>query len=144
LVSKKFAVLAAALLAAACGNEATEPEEGAGTPQQAQVGDTVRLRLGASARIGTTGIVVSFNRVEGDSRCPIDAICVWQGDAAVRIELATNQQSRSSAQLHTTLDPKSVEYNGHSFRLIEVAPAPRASEPTRAEDYVVALEVTKR
>jgi hypothetical protein len=140
----QWVVLAAALIAAACGNEATEPADEAGTPQQAQVGDTVRLKLGSSARIGTTGITVTFAAVQGDSRCPIDAICVWPGDAEVRIDFRTASQPKSSAQLHSFTDPKLVEYNGYVFRLVEVAPARKASETPRLEDYVVALEVTSR
>ena len=143
MISKPFVVLAAALIAVGCGNQATEPEEGAGTPQQAQVGDTIRLRLGSSARIGTTGIVVGFTRVVGDSRCPIDALCVWAGDAEVRVDLSAGP-AKTSAQLHSFLEPKSVDYNGYVFRLIEVAPALRSTETPRTEDYVIALEVTKR
>jgi hypothetical protein len=140
----QWVVLAAALIAAACGNKATGPDDGAGTPQQAQVGDTVRLKLGTSARIGNTGITVTFAAVEGDSRCPIDALCVWAGDAEVRIDFRAPSQPKSSAQLHTFTEPRLVEYNGFVFRLVEVAPARKASEVPRLQDYVVALEVTSR
>jgi hypothetical protein len=134
-------VLAAALTAGACASQATQPEQDAGTPQQAQVGDTIRLRTGGMARIGASGVVVAFRRVEQDSRCPIDALCVWAGDAAVRIELTTDRQVWSPATLHSFLDPKAVDFAGYVFRLVEVAPPNVSTQATQPDDYVIALEV---
>ena len=39
------------------------------------------LRAGQEAQAGTSVLRVLFLRVVDDSRCPIDAICVWQGNA---------------------------------------------------------------
>jgi hypothetical protein len=138
-------VLAAvALGAGACARESLQPDPDAGTPQQAQVGDTIRLRAGELARIGTSDVVVAFRRVEEDSRCAIDVQCVWAGDAAVRIELTTDRRIWSPATLHSTLDPKDVEYGGHVFRLVDVAPPNVSTRQTRPQDYVIALEVVTR
>lgn len=139
--SWKMVALAAALGAAACASEATQPDQGAGAPQQAQVGDTIRLRAGGMARIGTSAVVVAFRRVEADSRCPIDVLCVWAGDAAVRIELTSDRRAWSAATLHSFLDPKTVAFGGFVFRLVEVAPPNVSTQRTRPEDYIIALEV---
>lgn len=142
--TRGIVALAAVLVTGACATEATQPDQGAGTPQQAQVGDTVRLRQGRSARIGTSDVVVAFRRVEEDSRCPIDVLCVWAGDAAVRLELTTDRRTWAPATLRSFLEPKSIEFGGYVFRLIEVAPAKVSTQPTRSEDYVIALEVKTR
>jgi hypothetical protein len=140
----KFLLLATALVAGACASEATQPEEGAGSPQQAQVGDTIRLRAGSSARIGTSGVVVAFRGIVADSRCPIDAVCVWAGDAEARIQLTSPGTTGTSVTLHSFTDPKSVTFGGFTFRLVEVAPPNVSTRRTDAKDYVIALEVTDR
>jgi hypothetical protein len=136
--------VAAAFAATACAREATQPDRGGATPQQAQVGDTISLRAGDMARIGTSDVVVAFRRIEADSRCPIDALCVWAGDAAVRIELTNDRRTWSPATLHSFLDPKAVDFSGYTFRLLEVAPPNVSTKRTRPEDYVIALEVQLR
>lgn len=142
--SLTYMAVAAGLAAAACGNETVAPDDGAGTPQQVQVGDTVRLQYGGVARIGASGVLVAFRRVEADSRCPIDALCVWPGDAAVRLELTSNPPNWSAAIVHSFLDPRSVEFGGFVFKLVEVAPAPVSTETRRPQDYSIALEVRSR
>ena len=42
----------------------------------------VELRVGESVRLPQYGYTVTFEKVAEDSRCPMDAICDWQGDAA--------------------------------------------------------------
>jgi hypothetical protein len=137
-------VATAALAAVACAREATQPDQSAAAPQQAQVGDTIRLRPGGMARIGTSDVVVAFRLVEQDSRCPIDVQCVWAGDAAVLIDLTKDRRTWTPASLHSFLEPKAIEFGGYGFRLVEVTPSRVSTRPTRPEDYVIALEVGTR
>jgi hypothetical protein len=137
-------MLAAALVAGACASKATQPDQEAGEPQHAQLADTLRLHAGDVARIGASSVVVAFREVEQDSRCPIDALCVWAGDAAVRIDLTNDQRAWSAATLHSFLEPKAVEFDAYVFRLLEVAPPNVSTERTRPEDYIIALEVRGR
>ena len=142
--SSTVLAFATAFVAAACASEATQPDRGGVTPQQVQVGDTIRLRAGAMARIGTSDVVVAFRRIEADSRCAIDVVCVWAGDAVVRIELTDDGRTWSPAILHSFLDPKAVDFSGYTFRLLEVAPPNVSTKRTRPEDYVIALQVQVR
>lgn len=36
-----------------------------------------QLRVGRSVRLSEQGLLVTFDEVTQDSRCPIDAICLW-------------------------------------------------------------------
>ena len=45
------------------------------------------LRAGQSAVV-PGGLKVTFDRVVSDSRCPIDAICVWAGEAVIALKLS--------------------------------------------------------
>src|SRR5690606_19890291 len=79
------AVMMAALAAAACGGT-TDPVDQGSVFQQVEAGDTIRLRYGQSASLGTGGARIVFRSIEADSRCPINAVCVWQGDAHIRLD----------------------------------------------------------
>ncbi len=49
------------------------------------VTDQATLRLNETTIVG--GVSVTFQRVEQDSRCPPNAVCVWEGIAFVTLEL---------------------------------------------------------
>jgi hypothetical protein len=98
----------------------------------------VTLAKGEYKRVVDAGLGVRFKGVSADSRCPIDAVCVWAGDAVAELELTAGAGTTALA-LHTTLEPRSESWNGAKVTLLELTPAPRAAEPTRADQYVVKL-----
>jgi len=136
-------VLAAAFIAAACSGNATSPEGDSGAQHQVEVGQTVTLKLGETAAVRGTAVTIKFSSVEADSRCPIDALCVWQGDAHIRLDLANVRGPVSKADVHTTLDPHSTEFAGYKITLKEVSPSRVSTEPVASREYSVKLEVTR-
>jgi hypothetical protein len=135
--------LAAALVAAACGGgRATEPMQGDAAHQVVESGGTVRLKVGETARLAGTNVLVTLRGV-ADSRCPIDALCVWPGDAEVRLDVAGPGPSAQSVVLRTFTEPKVVHAGGSLVRLLTVAPAPVSSRPTQESEFVVTLEVRR-
>jgi hypothetical protein len=140
-VGTKTRVAAAALVAFALGcGGSTEPDvELAANLVSAPT--ELTLRHGEEKRVEGTVLRVGFARVVEDSRCPIDAICVWQGNAAVEIGVAAGMGPSDPLRLNTTLDPKSAEHLGVRFTLLEVQPAPRAAVPTEAKDYSIRLRL---
>ena len=55
------------------------------------------LRAGQSAVV-PGGLKVTFDRVVSDSRCPIDAICVWAGEAVIALKLSRGYSKRPPLQ----------------------------------------------
>jgi hypothetical protein len=49
-------------------------------------GEEFTLALGESVGIAQKGIVLEFDAVLEDSRCPMNARCVWEGNARVAIK----------------------------------------------------------
>ena len=68
------------------------------------------LKVGERARVDGANLYLRFLDVESDSRCPSNALilCVWEGDAAVEIEIGPLSGAAAVDTLHTTLEPKSV------------------------------------
>lgn len=136
-----LAVTMAAVSAAACGRT-TDPVDQGSTYQHVEAGDTIRLRHGESASLGTSGARIVFRSVEADSRCPINAVCVWQGDAHIRLDGIEAARSMS-IDLHTTLEPQEAEFAGYRIELLEVAPAPIDPPEARPDDYSVRLAISR-
>ena len=106
-------------------------------PVQATDG-TFTLRFGQTATIA--GKRVTFADI-ADSRCPRDVNCVWEGDAAVRLE-----SGNEHVVLHTsqTAGPTSAALAGVSLTLVEVKPERlRADEAPKKSEYVVTLRTSQ-
>jgi len=135
-------VVFAALVLGACSNSQDgDPTEPAAT-LDVQAGETFRLRPGGIARVGSSGLLVGFRGITEDSRCPIDVVCVWEGDAVARVRATASHTDDGTAfDLHTTLEPKAVEFAGRRITLVAVEPAARAGQPIDADAYVITLRV---
>jgi hypothetical protein len=63
-------------------------------------GEEFTLALGESAGIETKSVAVRFDAVLEDSRCPMNARCIWEGNA--RIALAVTGSLRARYELNTS------------------------------------------
>lgn len=128
--------------ATGCGQLATAPG-----PSQVQytlaAGDTVTMRPGEMAYLPDGAVNILFRGVVQDSRCPTDVTCVWEGDAQVRLAVAVARHAWERVDLHTSLEPKAVEFGGYVIRLIEVAPSRRSDDSVRPDDYSVRLAISR-
>ena len=129
---RHFLLAICLLPATAClGNSPTDP-----TP----VDREVVLAPGQTAEF-TRGLSVRFVSVIGDSRCPINAVCVWGGDAIVRIHVAAGT-GRGDRDLHTgTMEP--VTFDDVQVRLVELTPYPFSGRDTPPSDYRATLRVIR-
>jgi hypothetical protein len=107
---------------------------------QREIGRAFDMKIGET--IGVGELRLTFRSVEGDSRCPIDAVCVWAGDAEIALRIEQGSQAAVAA-LHTMLEPKKTEWNGYTIQLVSVQPARSSSAPTDPKDYRAQLVVTR-
>jgi hypothetical protein len=138
--TKLFAALPALLLAA-CLAEVAAPEAYPDPAYQLVSADTVHLAVGESAVAGSSGIRIELREVVSDSRCPINALCVWPGDAQVRLGVRTGNGPWSEINLHTYLQPQNVRYGQYIIRLVQVAPPRVADEEVKLSDYRASVAV---
>jgi hypothetical protein len=142
---KRFLTGLLILTAAACSTNGTT-----GVDAEAEIAAAlaagpieVTLKYGEYKRVAAEQLGIRFNSVLEDSRCPIDAVCVWMGDAVAEVELTAAGGRTGKLELHTSLEPKSLPWNGVKVTLLELQPAPRASEPTRPTAYSVRLQLER-
>lgn len=110
--------------------------------------DDVELALGQSVNVSLAGgggpvdLTVTFEAVTGDSRCPSDVVCIWAGDAAVRLQLSG--EATGDLVLHTpteTIGPRSGVAGRFRVELLELTPQPHTGRP-RPPAYRATLRIT--
>jgi hypothetical protein len=99
------------------------------------------LAPGESARITGADVSIRFVGVQGDSRCPADALCIQGGDAIVRIEVLSSAAAKAY-DLHTG-NMRPALHEDLTIALVELAPYPFSSRPTQPGDYRAKLRVTR-
>jgi hypothetical protein len=126
-------VLPALLLLAACDDTTTGPS--------VAIGSEFQLRPSESVSVENTDVELRFEVVTSDSRCPADAICVWQGDATAVFSARQSGGSSSSLTLHTTGEDRRASASGLTLTLVRLDPYPYASRPISPSDYRALLRV---
>jgi len=100
---------------------------------QEVLADSVQLAPGQETTVGL--LRLAFVGVSGDSRCPTDVVCIWQGNAAVEITLGLGEGPSHPYTLNTGIEPHAVDFNGFRVTLVNVRPAPRTDKPIAPADY---------
>ena len=68
----------------------------------------VEIGLGGSVELPDLGIVISFDRVVEDSRCPANVVCIWAGQVVID---ATVTKADTSAVVRLTFVPGKGAYS---------------------------------
>ena len=101
----------------------------------------VQLAPGESARVD--GLRVRFEGVTGDSRCPVDVQCVWEGDAVVVVTAVETSGDQAALELHTAgRFPRAATYGRYRVRLVALSPQPRQGQSVPAGQYRATLRIT--
>ena len=128
-------VLGAALAAAGCFNSPTGPDAAVGKPFELKAGAVAALPDGARLR---------FERVQSDSRCPIDVMCVWAGDAIISVTLNPVKGATASREMHTQPTGSQISYANYTITLTALAPYPRSNQEIPASGYIATFLVSVR
>jgi hypothetical protein len=113
-------------------------------PDSAQaLGQEFTIAVGASARISQTDLVVHFDRVVNDSRCPSDVQCITAGDATVVVTAVTDGAAPRRYELHTDDGARDAMHGDFRLSLISLKPVPTSTRPVPANAYVLTLRVSQ-
>jgi hypothetical protein len=147
LLSKLAAVTAASLLMMLLLLSAFSVSAHAqGTTVPAELDKPFKLKIGQQAAIDSEKIAISLLNVTEDSRCPSDVVCVWQGQASVKVSAKVN--GTDAGQFVLTIggnEKPSAAFGGGRYlaRLSSLEPYPVSTSQTKPEDYVATLMVSK-
>lgn len=140
MVGMKRSSWLAILLTAACTAGQAVSEGESITP-----GEPFRVAVGEAALLPEADLTVRFIRVVGDSRCPRDVTCIWEGNAEIEVVLARDT-AEVSVRLHTQGRGRHASRGsalGFTVSMESLDPYPSTAEPISPEDYVATLVVTR-
>lgn len=118
-----IAIALAPLALAACATTSAPP------PAQVDADGIARATL--NQRVYVDGPQVTPIKLLEDSRCPINARCVWAG--RVRLEVRIDLGSRSETREISTEQP--IQVADGQLALVEVEPGLMAGEQAKPEEY---------
>lgn len=112
-------------------------------PVFAQRGETFTLRVGQQRTTSLGKLTVKFIAIDSDSRCPIDAQCIWAGNARVKITVTKGRKRPIAFDLNSMLKPDVVTYAGFDIRFVDLTPHPGAYESEGTKGGVLAKRRSK-
>jgi hypothetical protein len=124
--------LAAALLGAACSS-------GAQVPAPLAMGQPFTLRPGQSRQLAEPPLVLGFERVLSDSRCPRGEQCVWAGEAVLRLWWQAGSGPRQAVDLRVGAGAPARVGAGHALQALRLDPAPVAGKPAAQAETTATL-----
>jgi hypothetical protein len=117
----------------------------AGAVVPAELDKPFKLKVGQQAAIDSEKIAISFLNVTEDSRCPSDVVCIWQGQASIKISAEAN--GTDAGQFVLTIGgnekPSATFGKYYSVKMSGLEPYPVSTNQTEPEDYVATLVVSK-
>ncbi len=108
-----------------------------------QLGQVFQISIGQTGRLSSVGLFITSKEVLEDSRCPVDVVCVWAGNAKVSLEVKQENRAAQILTLNSNVEPREVTYEGYQIRFEGLMPQPRSTQPIRREDYRLSLRVLK-
>lgn len=103
------------------------------------------IKAGQHVVIKGEKLSVQFSSVQNESRCPTGVQCVWEGNAAISIQVSKKRKKPVQAILNTNtaIQPNELVYKKYKIKLLGLNPYPRIDEKIEAKDYEAAMIVTK-
>ena len=107
------------------------------------LGQPFELALGATARVPDSPHAVTFEAVPQDSRCPTGAMCVWAGEATVRLRVVTAGED-VRVTLNDVRTPRSTVVGALEVELIAISGGRAAPGDTAAVQYRARLVLRRK
>jgi hypothetical protein len=120
------------MFAMACGGS---PSSG----PSAELNQPTELAPGQTAQVGP--LRITFTAVSSDSRCPVDVVCVWEGDAVAELTVSQPTGAVETRELHTS-NPRPATYGGFQIELVRLDPVPRSTQPIPPGSYRLVVRVS--
>ena len=106
------------------------------------------LKKSADGKINGDKLSFCFDSLVSDSRCPANAICIWQGTAVAKFSLTKNNETSSFELATINMSPnyhKDTTIMGYKIDFINLSPYPgTVPTPIPADQIKAELKITKQ
>jgi len=137
--------LCAWLSVTACAAAPPPQQPSLATPVQDDAEAIASLRIGEPFTPSGSTTVVIVTDVSDDSRCPIDATCIWAGDATVTLRVQPPKGAAQTIAMHVgKAETRTATAAGLRLRLERLEPAPRAGQTINRDQYRVVIAIARQ
>lgn len=105
-----------------------------------EIKDTIELSLKDCVDVSNQEFSVCFDSVLSDSRCPIDAVCVWAGEANARFKIVPKNGDSFFTDLKIGQEATVL---GFTVTFIDLTPFPELNRITKPEEYKARINMVK-
>ena len=102
----------------------------------------------ASGNLNGDNVKLAFDAVVSDSRCPANAMCIWQGAATATFSFTKNNDTHRFNLSTITMEPnykKDTVIAGYKIEFIHLLPYPGTFTPPAPDSQIKAeLKITKQ
>ena len=110
--------------------------------EELMLNDTVDLKYSELYCNPEYELRLSFDSIL-DSRCPIGAACIWEGNAQVKLQVLQSGKSTSTFWLNTHISYLTdTLVNGIRYELIDLLPYPEVGKDYSLDDYILQLKIS--
>ncbi len=133
-----FSLLAVAVISwPSIGSRLVDRDDGPGTPSEAiDLPSTHVLGVGDSVTLPDGTVLTFIEKVE-DSRCPADAVCIWQGNAVLAFD---HDGDRFEVTWGASGDG-TARFGPYRLAVTDAQPYPLASQPHDFADTEVTISI---
>lgn len=118
----------------------TQPAPTGSDPTTVTDAQVVTLAVGSSLRLLDSPLVVTFTGVSSDNRCPVDVVCIVEGEATAEFVATIDGQAQSFS---LTLPGEAATVGAFVVEGVRVTPEPMSTETIAPEDYRVTLSLRR-
>ena len=106
------------------------------------------LKKCGSGEIGGNPLRLCFDSLLSDSRCPANAMCIWQGTATAKFSLTKGNETKTFVLSTLDMPPtytKDTVMMGYKIEFVNLSPYPGSvPQPVPADKIKAELKITKQ
>ncbi len=102
------------------------------------------LKMNEEAIVSETSLSLKVINVLEDSRCAVDAICVWEGQTKLEIEIIDHQVTTTKEIIYRAGKDLTLEFGDYIFSLTHVTPDNQIDEVIELDDYTFTFFIEKK
>ena len=102
------------------------------------------VKINEEATIPERSLSVKVTDVLEDSRCPEFAMCVWEGQIKLEVEITDNQITTTKEIIYQSGKDLTLEHGEYIFSLTQVTPDNQIDEVIELNDYTFTFFIEKK
>lgn len=118
-----------------------QPNADAAAAGSVALDEEITMAPGDRVMVRDTILPLRFDGVESDSRCPVDAVCVWAGEVALAFTATLEDATIPVTATLPGGSPVQATVGAFVLDILAVTPEPFSDGPIAAADYRVRLRV---